>query len=666
MFNVPQQISSPALLAPSLFVVALIATLSYQGEKLHLLSASSLVLLVWAGTLLWRRHASGATVPLSAVALTLTAFWGWLVLSLAWNPVQGSGPIYFAWFSIFPLSFWLYILSIPADRAWPSIFRIAQLTGVVLAVWAMVQLLVLGTTPRSVFLDVNSHAAFLGLIALPVAAQFLREADRRWLTATILLVLTVAIAVTGSRGVMVSAAIALLPLIWLAHRHASRRALWQMLLLIAVGLVVGNLLAQGYTVSRLASVMDPVSAGESRYVIWRAAWKLVESAPWLGHGLGNFVHLYPAVRQPEDNSAGFMVHNDYLQLWVETGLPVVVLLGLLYAAIAWRFFRAPGAPGQRLEAAGLFGGLLLVALHSFLNFNFYLAATLLVSGLWFGRLHELTAPPAAKVFVFSPARYVRRSVYRLLVVLVLATPAAWLVAIGSAYLVYQQGFEQASRGKLVAAHESFNLTEQLFPEMDIAYYAHADLYRHMLKTLPASKQADREALFRAAEESLTESERLNPYRAQTYWVRGDLYVDAPDLAGPLWSGRAEVEYKKAITLNPRFFDARENYARLLIRLGRIKDAHVLIEAGLREWYPEHPALVRYLTLAASVRDRQGDREGAVKLREQLARIRAAERHQARSPRPEQVLSVPVSAMGSSRGPQAKDGLPAVSAPIQGK
>lgn len=643
MLNVPYRTCWPALLGPALFATALIATLSYQGEKLHLLSASVLMLLVWAGALLWRRHASGVAAPISVVALTLTAFWAWLVLSLVWNPVQGTGPVYFAWFSIFPLAFWLYTLSSPVNRAWPSVFRIVQLAGVVLAVWAMVQLLVLGTTPRSMFLDVNSHAAFLGLIALPMAAQFLRESDRRWLTAAILLVLTLAIAVTGSRGVMVSAATALLPLIWLAHRHASRRALWQMLLLIAVGLAAGNLLAQGYTVSRMASVMDPVSAGESRYVIWRAAWKLVESAPWLGHGLGNFAHLYPGVRDPVDNSAGFLVHNDYLQLWIETGLPVVVLLVLLYAAIAWRFFRAPGVPGQRLEAAGLFGGLLLVALHSFLNFNFYLAATLLVSGLWLGRLHELTAPATAKVFVFSPARWVRPSVYRLLVVLVLAIPAAWLVAIGSAYLVYQQGFAQASRGKLLAAHESFNLTEQLFPEMDIAYYAHADLYRHMLKSLPATKQADREALFRAAEASLTESERLNPYRAQTYWVRGDLYAGAPDLAGPDWSGRAEAEYKKAIALNPRFFDARENYARLLIRLGRMKDAHALIETGLREWYPEHPALTRYLMLAASVRDRQGDQEGAAKLREQIARIRAAQRHLARSPRPERMLSVPVSA-----------------------
>ncbi len=643
MLNVPYRTCWPALLGPALFATALIATLSYQGEKLHLLSASVLMLLVWAGALLWRRHASGVAAPISVVALTLTAFWAWLVLSLVWNPVQGTGPVYFAWFSIFPLAFWLYTLSSPVNRAWPSVFRIVQLAGVVLAVWAMVQLLVLGTTPRSMFLDVNSHAAFLGLIALPMAAQFLRESDRRWLTAAILLVLTLAIAVTGSRGVMVSAATALLPLIWLAHRHASRRALWQMLLLIAVGLAAGNLLAQGYTVSRMASVMDPVSAGESRYVIWRAAWKLIESAPWLGHGLGNFAHLYPGVRDPVDNSAGFLVHNDYLQLWIETGLPVVVLLVLLYAAIAWRFFRAPGVPGQRLEAAGLFGGLLLVALHSFLNFNFYLAATLLVSGLWLGRLHELTAPATAKVFVFSPARWVRPSVYRLLVVLVLAIPAAWLVAIGSAYLVYQQGFAQASRGKLLAAHESFNLTEQLFPEMDIAYYAHADLYRHMLKSLPATKQADREALFRAAEASLTESERLNPYRAQTYWVRGDLYAGAPDLAGPDWSGRAEAEYKKAIALNPRFFDARENYARLLIRLGRMKDAHALIETGLREWYPEHPALTRYLMLAASVRDRQGDQEGAAKLREQIARIRAAQRHLARSPRPERMLSVPVSA-----------------------
>lgn len=634
------------MLTPFLIAIGLVVTLSYQGEKLHLLSISCLTLLIWAGTLLWRRHVSGIAVPLSAVALTLTAFWGWLALSLAWNPVQGTGPVYFAWLGIFPIAFWLYTLSSPAERSWTVIFKIAQLAGVVLAVWALVQLLVVGTTPRSVFLDVNSHAAFLGLVALPVAAQFLRETDNaargRWLTAAILLVLTLAIAITGSRGVMVSAAVALLPLIWLARRHASRRGMWQMLLLIAVGLVVGNLLAQGYTVSRMASVMDPVSAGESRYLIWRAAWKLVESAPWFGHGLGNFVHLYPGVRQSDDNSAGFLVHNDYLQLWVETGLPVVMLLGLLYAAIAWRFFRAPGAPAQRLEAAGLFGGLLLVALHSFLNFNFYLAATLLVSGLWLGRLHELTAPATSRTLVFSPARFVRLSVYRLLVVLVLAIPAAWFVALGSAYLTYQQGHAHASKGRFLAAHESFNLAERLYPEMDIIYFTHADLYRYMLMPLPATKQADREALFHAAEESLARGEQLNPYRAQTYWVRGDLYASAQDLAGPEWSSRAEAEYKKAIALNPRFFAARENYARLLIRLGRMKDAHALLETGLREWYPEHPVLAPYLSLAAGVRERQGDKAGAAKLREQLARISAAERQRRGLAGAGPVLTVPKS------------------------
>lgn len=636
------------LLYTGITSLALVAALCFQGEELHLLSVSVLMLLIWTGALLWRRHSSGVVFPISGIALSMLAFWGWLALTIPWNPVQGTGPVYLAWVSIFPLAFWLYTLSSPSDRPWTVIFKIVRLAAVVLAIWAMVQLLVLGTTPRSVFLDINSHAAFLGLITLPVAAQFLNEAGnaprQRWLTAAILLVLTLAIAVTGSRGVMVSAAIALLPLIWFAHRQASRRAMWQMLLLIAIGLVIGNLLAKGYTVTRMASVMDPVSAGESRYLIWRAAWKLVESAPWFGHGLGNFVHLYPGVRQPDDNSAGFLVHNDYLQFWVEAGLPAVVLLALLYATIAWRFFRAPGAPGQRLEVAGLFGGLLLVALHSFLNFNFYLAATLLVSGLWLGRLHELTAPNASRTVVFSPARFVRLSVYRLLVVLVLAIPAAWLVALGAAHLAYQQGHVHALKGRFLAAHESFNLAERLYPTMDIIYFTHADLYRYMLMALPATKQADREALFHAAEESLVLGEQLNPYRAQTYRVRGDLYASARELAGPGWSSRAEAEYKKAIALNPRFFAARENYARLLIRLGRMKDAHALLETGLREWYPEHPALAAYLSLAAGVRERQGDKAGAAKLREQLARISAAERQRRGLAGAGPVLTVPNSSI----------------------
>ena len=104
MPSLPYRIHWLVLLTPLLFAVALLATLSYQGEKLHLLSASGLTLMVWAGALLWRRHASGVTVPLSTVALTLTAFWAWLVLSLVWNPVQGSGPVYFSWISIFPFT----------------------------------------------------------------------------------------------------------------------------------------------------------------------------------------------------------------------------------------------------------------------------------------------------------------------------------------------------------------------------------------------------------------------------------------------------------------------------------------------------------------------------------------------------------------------------------
>jgi O-antigen ligase len=627
--------------------LALFFAFSYQGEQLYRLSLACLFLLFGAGLVLWRGHENDIKIPLSAIALSLTVFWAWLALTLFWNPVQGSGLVYFAWFSIFPFAFWLYALASPGERNWFWLFRISQLAAVVLAVWALTQLFAGGDSPRSVFLDVNSHAAFLGLVALPVAAQFLNQAGDagpwRWLTAAVLFLLVLAIAITGSRGVMVSAAVALLPLIWIAWRHATRRALVQMLLVLAAGFAIGNLFAKGYAVSRIATLSDPVSAGEGRFQIWQGAWSLIRESPWLGHGLGNFVYLYPARRHPDDGSAGFMVHNDYLQFWLEAGLPSVLLLLVLFAACAWYFVRGTGDSRRRIEAAGVFGGLLLVALHSALNFNFYLAATLLLAGLWLGRLHELTVPESIGTLVLSPARVVRRSVHRLLVVLMLAIPAAWLAAIGSAYLAYQQAHAHAAQGRFLAAHETFSLAERLFPEMDIAYYAHADLYRHMLKTLPASNRADREALFRGAQESLAESERLNPYRPHVFWVRGDLYVTAGELAGNDWAARAEAEYRKALTLNPRFFAARENYARLLLHLGRIKDAHAVLEAGLREWHMPHPVLVPYLSLAAQVREQQGDRAGAGKLREQVAAIRAEARHRARAPGPAAVLAVPKSA-----------------------
>ena len=73
---------------------------------------------------------------------------------------------------------------------------------------------------------------------------------------------------------------------------------------------------------------------------------MLMDAPWLGIGLGTYWLYWPTYRHPDDTSGGFYVHNDYLQIWIETGLPGFLLLLAVYVAVFIMFVRLVRHPGR--------------------------------------------------------------------------------------------------------------------------------------------------------------------------------------------------------------------------------------------------------------------------------------------------------------------------------
>ena len=69
----------------------------------------------------------------------------------------------------------------------------------------------------------------------------------------------------------------------------------------------------------------------ARWPMWQSTLELIKASPWWGQGFGSFSVLYPAVRT-EFMSAGYVAHNDYLQIWLEGG-------GFLFALFSiWVLF----------------------------------------------------------------------------------------------------------------------------------------------------------------------------------------------------------------------------------------------------------------------------------------------------------------------------------------
>lgn len=257
--------------------------------------------------------------------------------------------------------------------------------------------------PQGPFNDPNTYAAVLNLLMLPILARYLAAdlAARAswWRTGQLASLASVALVVflVASRGASLAMMLVLPPLLWLAREQPGFK---RKLALLACVALIAYLAA--YFVSGGANVgqrlVNTVSGGDpSRLMLMKSAWLMIQDHPWLGTGLGTFRLLYPQYRFPEESAtAGGWVHNDYLQLWLEAGLPMLLLMLWLVAWVGWQMWRAlrergAAADDAALERMGYLAAIAAILLHALVNFLFFFSLVSLLVGLYLARL----APPFA-------------------------------------------------------------------------------------------------------------------------------------------------------------------------------------------------------------------------------------------------------------------------------
>lgn len=615
-----------------LFFLAVSSALYYHGFVADFFCITQVLLLFWLLTALWLRGREPVSLPGTALSLSLVAYIGWLAVTLTWGTVPNYNVISFWWLCGMPLAFWLYTVSPEREALWRWAALLILILALVLSLQAGYQLVIRELEPKSVFLDLNSHAAFIALIALPTAgyflASFIARAKRDNMTLMFggaVFVLVFAVALTAGRGAMVVLVTGMAILIGVAWGRAPRRAIVTLIVLVVSGLVAGNLVAQGKTTARMLSLIDPEAAGLTRFLIWEQAWTIIKESPWLGKGLGSFGLVFPAHQNPLDSSAGFMVHNDYLQIWLEAGLPGLVLLLAIYISAFVLFIRALRnrrlSQARVLEITGIFTGLLVVALHSFVNFDLYVLPTLLVAGVILARFHELTtAGSGTDAWTFKPTRYLRLGVYRTVVSLVVLTGVVYWLSHALANYAIQEAVHLASAGELDAADEALSRAQRLSPDSEMTLVARAELYRNVITAAPASALEDKRRLFRSAMEALDRAEQLNPYRADISFLRARLQWLVKDMAGEDWKEKMVRDYERAIQLQPRFFTARTELAVFRLEQGEYDKARQVLERGMAYNYVGQERVFPYYRLTAALRRKAGDVNGARELDMRIADI----------------------------------------------
>jgi hypothetical protein len=264
-----------------------------------------------------------------------------------------------------------------------------------------------GERAHEPLVDPNNYSTLLYLTWIPLVHWHLARgwrgrASGGGMTTIVLVasfVLLLAIIATRSRTSLLVVAGAFA--VW-----AACAAIWRVSW---VGLFAnGAVAAAAFVVAGLVNSLTDASAKglefssgiSTREELLRAALAMFAQHP-MGIGVFCFPLLYPMFRSTlEQETAGLFVHNDYVQLLVEGGAPMLILLLVFVAVVwarGWKLARL-GPTDPRFQELGVALALTACSAHAAVNFVFYSLPLCILVGILAARLFAvpLTAPTKAR------------------------------------------------------------------------------------------------------------------------------------------------------------------------------------------------------------------------------------------------------------------------------
>lgn len=248
----------------------------------------------------------------------------------------------------------------------------------------------------------RNHQGIAMVAALPFAAAFAaiwgsassqRNRATNIIFAALVALLIVGVLVTRSRAALTLAGPALIASIGLFWAASGARRLRREAALIVGAAVIALVFAAQFTISAVFDRFETLADGDARFEMWPSIIKASADVAPVGAGLGAFVPFYRAWEPPDLMGPHFInhAHNDYLELWLETGWLAPLVLVAFFLSLGRASLNAwQGPPIQSATLARASGVAVLVLLaHSAVDYPlrtqalacaFALATACLLSG----------------------------------------------------------------------------------------------------------------------------------------------------------------------------------------------------------------------------------------------------------------------------------------------
>lgn len=237
-----------------------------------------------------------------------------------------------------------------------------------------------GGTPFGPYVNRNDFAGFIELIA-PVGMCLLVfrgiRREQQMFLGVLTLVPIAALALTLSRGGILSLFCEILLITLIAYARRTKFQVLAASLLLMAGLGAGAWLGAGKILGRFRSASAHEISTDRRVTMLEGGWHMFSAHPLAGAGLGTLVSVYPKYETYYDGLVVDHVHNDYVELLAETGIAGglcgLVFLVMLFCT-GWSRLREEQSPSSRaIHASGIVAcsGLLV---HGLVDFNFHIPA----------------------------------------------------------------------------------------------------------------------------------------------------------------------------------------------------------------------------------------------------------------------------------------------------
>jgi O-antigen ligase len=191
---------------------------------------------------------------------------------------------------------------------------------------------------------------------------------------------------TGSRGGFMAFGFMALAVFACWFRAGGRRTVFWLVGLVAT-LVVIFLLGQ-----RAGFLHFGTSSLESRLDYWRGAVAIAKDHPWVGTGPGTFGSIYPKYKTALTEEAQ-VVHNNFLQMWSDSGVLAFVSYALLWIVAVRDSFRLARQRVGDAAAMAVCGALAGWTMHGLVDFDLYAPGVALPAFILLGTVQGLKEIP---------------------------------------------------------------------------------------------------------------------------------------------------------------------------------------------------------------------------------------------------------------------------------